>query len=447
VLVSSLDETVEQTGFRAGKRATATPGIVVVVEAGRPARRAFAIPRSGLDIGRGTPQGAMAADDRVSRRHLKIACRESVWAVNDLASRNGTVVNGARLDGYVEFAAPPLIRIGNSLLWAVPDIDPYLGPVPASPPGGPVIGASLARVWDAIAVAGRAGDTLLIRGESGAGKELAARRLHEVCFGPDSSAPFVAVNCAAIPEGLAERLLFGAKRGAYSGAATDTPGYVTAAHQGTLFLDEIAELDLLVQAKLLRVLEAREVLPLGDTRPRSVQIRVVAASHKNLREEVSASRFREDLYFRIGRPEVVLPPLRERIDEMPWLIQQELQRSAADRSASLSFIEACALRAWPGNVREFLREVRLAAHAPLEPGSKQLTAEHLAQDAGRRILTSAAPEPGPASRLEESQIQAALNEHKGNVTRAARALGLHRNQLRRWLAKHPELASKSLDDD
>jgi hypothetical protein len=113
---------------------------------------------------------------------------------------------GARLDGYVEFAAPPRIRIGNSLLGAVPDIDPYLRPVTGSPAGGPVIGASLARLRDAIAVAGRAGDTLLIRGESGAGKELAARRLHEVCFGPGSSAPFVAVNCAAIPEGLAERL-------------------------------------------------------------------------------------------------------------------------------------------------------------------------------------------------------------------------------------------------
>jgi transcriptional regulator with PAS, ATPase and Fis domain len=259
-----------------------------------------------------------------------------------------------------------------------------------------------------------------------------------VCFGAQSTAPFIAVNCAAIPEGLAERLLFGAKRGAYSGANTDAQGYVTAAHQGTLFLDEVAELDPLVQAKLLRVLETREVLPLGESRPRPVQIRVCAATHQNLREAVSAGRFRQDLYFRLGRPEVVLPPLRERIDELPWLIQAELARTRPDRLASASFVEACALRAWPGNVRELLREVRLAAHAQLEPGLHQLLAEHLAPDAGRRIEPSVAAAGGAAKSLSgvtDPQIEAALAEHQGNVTRAARALGLHRNQLRRWLAK------------
>jgi transcriptional regulator with PAS, ATPase and Fis domain len=295
-------------------------------------------------------------------------------------------------------------------------------------------------------MASRAGDTLLIRGESGVGKELAARHMHEVCCGQQSgqqsgersSAPFVAVNCAAIPEGLAERLLFGAKRGAYSGANTDAQGYVMAAHQGTLFLDEIAELDPLVQAKLLRVLEAREVLPLGESRPRPVQLRVCAATHENLREAVSAGRFRQDLYFRLGRPEVILPPLRERIDELPWLIQAELARTRPDRVASVSFVEACALRPWPGNVRELLREVRLAAHAQLEPESNQLLAQHLAPDAGKLI----SPLPGTAtdatkslSGLDDTRIEAALTEHQGNVTRAARALGLHRNQLRRWLAK------------
>jgi transcriptional regulator of acetoin/glycerol metabolism len=194
------------------------------------------------------------------------------------------------------------------------------------------------------------------------------------------------------------------------------------------------------------VLETREVLPLGETRPRPVQIRVVAASHKNLRDEVGAGRFREDLYFRIGRPEVVLPPLRERIDELPWLIQRELQRSGSGRTASVAFIEACALRPWPGNVRELLREVRLAAHAPLQPGSKQLCPEHLAADAGQHIISTTA-KVSRGSAPDEPQIEAALAEHKGNVTRAAKALGLHRNQLRRWLGKHPERAPDSADDD
>jgi hypothetical protein len=447
--VSSLDETLEQTGSRPSVQDATTPGVVVIVDAATPVRRAFAVPSLGLEFGRGVPQGSFEADERVSRRHLKVAHASGVWAVNDLASRNGTFVNGIEIDGYVELATPPLIRLGNSLIWSVPDIAPYRIERPVGDPvsGAPVVGALLGKVWDAVAAASRAGDTLLIRGESGAGKELAARYMHDACFG-QSAAPFIAVNCAAIPEGLAERLLFGAKRGAYSGAATDAQGYVAAADRGTLFLDEVAELDPLVQAKLLRLLETREVLPLGESRPRPVQIRVVAASHKNLREEVSAGRFRQDLYFRIGRPEVVLPPLRERMDELPWLIQGELRRIGPDRTASVAFVEACALRPWPGNVRELLREVRLAAHASLDAGANVLGAEHLPADAGQLIVSSDAAsaqsqKPAPS----DQQIEAALLEHEGNVTRAAKGLGLHRNQLRRWLAKHPERVPSGSDDD
>jgi transcriptional regulator of acetoin/glycerol metabolism len=446
--VGLRDETLEQTGSRPHEQGATTPGVVLILEAGTPVRRAFAIPHLGLEFGRGVPQGALEGDDRVSRRHVKVAHASGVWAVNDLASRNGTFVNGEPIEGYVELTAPPLIRLGNSLIWSVPDIAPYSieRPVDASAAGAPVVGALLGKVWDAVAAASRAGDTLLIRGESGAGKELAARHLHQACFG-QSAAPFIAVNCAAIPEGLSERLLFGAKRGAYSGAASDAQGYVTAADKGTLFLDEVAELDPLVQAKLLRVLETREVLPLGESRPHPVNIRVVAASHKNLREEVSAGRFRQDLYFRIGRPEVVLPPLRERLDELPSLIQGELLRSRPDRTASVAFIEACALRPWPGNVRELLREVRLAAHAPSDAGSKVLGAEQLAPEAGQLIVSSAVSAQTPAVAPTEQTVEAAMKEHKGNVTRAAKALGLHRNQLRRWLAKHTKGAPNDSGDD
>jgi transcriptional regulator with PAS, ATPase and Fis domain len=307
----------------------------------------------------------------------------------------------------------------------------------------------LHRTWNEIAVASRAGDTLLICGESGAGKELAARHMHHVCFGEDSDAPFVAVNCATIPEGLAERLLFGARRGAYSGATADARGYIAAAHQGTLFLDEIAELDPRVQAKLLRVLEAREVMPLGESRPQRVQVRICAASHRNLRDEVSAGRFREDLYFRIGRPEIVLPPLRQRLDEVPWLIAREAQLAAAKCRASPGFIEACALRHWSGNVRELLREVRLAAHAALDAGSCSIEARHLSPEAGQLLTTTSTRTPAQTSAphpdLDRERIERALAAHDGNVSRAARALGLHRNQLRRWLAKRA--SSDPREDD
>ncbi len=436
--MAALNETVDQTGHFAASDGESRPGLVLVFEAGEPAHRVFEVSRKGLELGRGQPDGAFEADDRVSRRHARVSCAQGCWGVEDLSSRNGTFVNGERIDGYQDFPGGVLIRLGKSLLWAVDDVRPHLGAGLQLGRGEEaVVGALLAGAWDEIAVAGRASDTLLVRGESGAGKELAARRMHESHFGARSAAPFVAVNCAAIPDGLAERLLFGAKRGAYSGAVTDAQGYVAAAHRGTLFLDEIAELDLLVQAKLLRVLESREVLPLGESRPQPVQIRVCAATHANLRDQVSAGRFRQDLYFRMGRPEVVLPPLRERIDELPWLICNELARTKTNRAASVTFVEACALRSWPGNVRELLREVRLSAHAKLDTGTSLLDAEHLPPDAGRSIRPHAV-ETTTTKRAEaptEQQIESALTEHQGNVTRAAKALGLHRNQLRRWLAK------------
>jgi transcriptional regulator of acetoin/glycerol metabolism len=435
--MSSQDETVEQTGYTPGGSASRNPGVIVVLEDGKPSVRTFDVRRQGLELGRGTPDGAFQADERASRRHVSVRSAHGAWSVEDLGSRNGTYVNGERIEGKVDFSGPVLIRLGHSLVWAVDDVTPYREL--SEPAGdGPVVGGLLRRVWEEIAVASRAGDTLLIRGESGSGKELAARRMHDVCFGRDSAAPFVAVNCAAIPEGLAERLLFGAKRGAYSGATTDAQGYVAAADGGSLFLDEIAELDPLIQAKLLRVLETREVLPLGESKARPVRIRVCAATHENLREAVSAGRFRQDLYFRMGRPEVTVPPLRARIDELPWLIWAELQRTRPDRVASASFVEACALRPWPGNIRELQREVRLAAHATLEAGSNQILAQHLAPEAGRLIKPAAESSSARSSSLPtEQEIQSALAQHQGNVTRAARALGIHRNQLRRWLSKRP----------
>jgi transcriptional regulator with PAS, ATPase and Fis domain len=396
--------------------------------------RAFAVPRSGLEFGRGQPDGVLEADERVSRRHLCLDHARGSWGVRDLGSRNGTFVDGTRIDGYVDSDRPVLIRLGKSLLWTVPDVTPYLGLSGAAPSDGEtiVVGGLLARAWREIELMARASDTLLVRGESGTGKELAARHLHEVCFGKGSRAPFVAVNCAAIPEGLAERLLFGARRGAYSGAS-DAQGYIAAADGGTLFLDEIAELDLHVQAKLLRVLETREVLPLGESRPRSVQLRLCTATHADLRAAVAAGQFREDLYFRLGRPEIVLPPLSARLDELPWLIGAELARHRPELRASVGFVEACALRPWPGNVRELLGELRLIAHRPLDGAATVIEAHHLSPEAG---LPLASREPAPRAGMpDDERISAVLAELGGNVTAAAKRLGLHRNQLRRWLEK------------
>jgi transcriptional regulator of acetoin/glycerol metabolism len=216
---------------------------------------------------------------------------------------------------------------------------------------------------------------------------------------------------------------------------------VQAAHGGTLFLDEIAELPLEVQSKLLRVLETREVLRLGSTRPEPIDVRICAATWRDLRAEVAAGRFREDLFFRMGQPEVRLPPLRERVDELPWHVQAVLDSCAPGRlRASVAFIEACALRPWPGNVRELRAVVRRAAAAALACGAQTLAASDLAPRAGQPLRTDTAPEQvpattaGPAVPLDE--FADALRAEKGNVVRAAKRLGVDRNRVRRWLDRH-----------
>jgi DNA-binding NtrC family response regulator len=300
---------------------------------------------------------------------------------------------------------------------------------------GVASGPALRKALETVALSRKADvlTSLLISGESGAGKEIAAKVFHAA--GPNPNAPFVAVNCATIPKDLAERLLFGARRGAFSGA-TDAVGQVQAADGGTLFLDEIAELPLEVQTKLLRMLETREVIRLGATTPERVDVRVCAATWRDLRQEVAAGRFREDLYFRVGQPEIRLPPLRERLEELPWHIQSVLETAALPQplEVSAAFVEACALRAWPGNVRELRAEIRRCAAAAAAQDAKVLAADALGEMAGRRIVADERRDAAPEYPADD--VAAALAAEAGNVLGAARRLGVHRNRIRRWLDRH-----------
>jgi transcriptional regulator with PAS, ATPase and Fis domain len=280
---------------------------------------------------------------------------------------------------------------------------------------------------------------------SGAGKEGVARAFHDA--GPDTKGRFVAVNCATISETIAERLLFGAKRGAFSGADADADGYLQAADGGTLFLDEVAELSLPVQAKLLRVLENREVLPVGATRPRPVSLRLCTATHQSLRAQVTAGRLREDLFYRISTPQVAIPPLRERLEEIPWFLQTVVQSLETSLQLDASFVEACLPRPWPGNIRELLSEARSAVQAAVAETAPRLEARHLSRLAGlemaapspagpaasTRPRVPAEPKPPPAREPDRATIEDALRRSHGNVAAAARLLSVHRTQLYRWL--------------
>ncbi len=427
------------------------PALIAVFGGGRPCWLVLPLPQptGDLELGRDN-LGVQVGDGRISRRHVRVSFCNGAFSATDLGSLNGTLIDGQSALPHTPRTVERCIRIGDTLLLPCHDVRiAELGPPMVR--DGFVIGPRLSKTYARIARHAKASGTLNITGESGTGKENAARVFH--AEGESGSGPFVAVNCATIPEGIAERLLFGAKRGAFSGAATDSDGYVQSAHNGTLFLDEIAELSAAVQAKLLRVLETHEVLAVGAVKPQRVNLRVVSASHRSLYSEVAAGRLREDLYYRIGRPSEQIPALRDRPEEIPWLVLQELQKNRQNLSAHVAFVEACVLRPWPGNVRELLVEVRTAMQEAIAEDQPKVRAEHLAKEAGLVIrteptLANPAPdrmtpkgsdrppegiEKADGERPSRAQLIAAILEANQNLSAVARQLGLHRTQLRRYL--------------
>jgi transcriptional regulator of acetoin/glycerol metabolism len=406
------------------------PPVVVLVT---PEIRVFALDGE-LALGRRIDaRGAQfeLADERVSREHATVRLDHGAWVIVDRGSHNGTFVDGQRVTGEVRRRGDCVVRLGHSVFLLVRDGRGY-DPLPPDD-GDQVIGPELARAYDQ--VRRHAQDpTLVVHGESGSGKELVARLYH--ASGPRSGGPFVAVNCAAIPEGVAERLLFGARKGAYSGAQ-DATGYLQSAHGGTLFLDEIAELDLAVQPKLLRALEMHEVTPVGANAPIAIDLGVVAASHRDLRAEVAAGRFRDDLYYRLARATLHLAPLRERKLDIARLVVREL--AAVDRrlEAHARVIELCCTRPWPGNVRELRNAIRIAAGAARAAGRDVVRADDLPPDTGLPVAGASPPraEPAGTPQLDADTVRAALAQANGVVSVAARGLGLHRTQLYRLMEK------------
>jgi two-component system response regulator AtoC len=292
--------------------------------------------------------------------------------------------------------------------------------------------------------------SVLVRGETGAGKELAARALHDLS--PRKDGPFRAINCAALPPNLLESELFGHVRGAFTGAVKDNPGHFQLAHRGTLFLDEVAELPLELQAKLLRVVETRHVLPVGGREPVPVDVRIVSATHRALRAEVAAGRFRADLMFRLRVVPVFLPPLRERREDIPLLVRRYVEDMNGKARRRIEHIAPATLALlssydYPGNVRElrnFLAYAYAVGTGPVllpsdlppeivEPrhSDRPELAETVPAHAPRPSVETAAPAESPEAR----RIRDALSRTRNSKTRAAQLLGISRVTLwRRMVA-------------
>lgn len=284
---------------------------------------------------------------------------------------------------------------------------------------------------------------VLLRGESGTGKELVARRLHRLSA--RAAAPFVKVNCAAIPEELIESELFGAVKGAYTGADADREGRFAAADGGTLLLDEIGDMSPRAQVKVLRVLQEGEFEPVGSTKSRKVDVRVIAATHQDLEERVRQGGFREDLFFRLNVIPIEVPALREREGDVRALVDHFIAVEAARHDLAMPRLTGAAASLlaayrWPGNIRELRNMVErlVILHAGSEVTPAQLPAE-LRGDVVRNEATPAVntyaelPLREAKEKLERDLVLAALDRHDGNVTRAAKDLGLERTHLHKRL--------------
>ena len=390
--------------------------------------------RGATAIGREVATGIVLPTDRKASRHHATLHASPTGAVRvvDERSRNGTWVNGERVADKV-LADGDVVTIGDSLL-VVRDEPTDGGDAEIAA----LIGHGLAMrtVRAAIARVAPTAATALVLAETGCGKELAARAIHERSR---AAGPFVAVNCAAIPDSLAESQLFGQLAGAFTGAVA-RPGLVRAADGGTLFLDEIGELSPAIQPKLLRFLQDRAVLPVGATAPVACDVRVVAATNRDLRAEVDRGSFRADLYARLAELPLRIPPLRERREDILALVRHAL--GAAPPRLTPALAEAIVLHRFPFNVREVQA---LAAQLRLAAGDAVLDLPH----AGDLLSARAAPPTEPPDSYDggggggdrdkppdRAELEALLRAHKGVVANVARAMQRSRKQVYRWIEQH-----------
>jgi DNA-binding NtrC family response regulator len=406
------------------------------------AERCFEVGTEPVHLGREPSHGVhlRLEDSRASRSHAEIIwsdVRREHW-IRDRDSSNGVYVNGVRVRQRV-LELGDVVRVGSTVFrYGAAPVDTG----PSRPIEAPFVGVSrsLRTSLDRAERVAALDAPVLILGPTGAGKELVAQHIHR---GSGRKGPMVAVNCAALPSHLAESELFGHDKGAFSGADSSRPGLFCAAQGGTLFLDEVGELPGDIQAKLLRALDTRSIRPVGTAAETRVDVRVVAATNRDLAEEVRAGGFRADLFARLGELVVRLDPLRDRPEDLEPLWRHFMAQLGDGRAVEPNgaAFEAMALHAWPLNVREVRQLVRAALL--LKPDGGELDVEDL--PAPMQPSRSAVPDRSdraPVPPLEEGEVPDArqlrhlVEEFGGNVKEVAAFLGKDRKQIYRWLRRH-----------
>ncbi len=432
----------------AGEPTGGASGLRLVVAAGPDQGRSLELAPGTYTVGKAADCELALSDAAVSRRHLEVVVTEERVELRDLGSKNGSYYLGARFD-RIQVGAGAQVTVGTTALalMSAPAREP---PLHAEGRFGRLVGqtAAMRRVFAALERLARTDASIVILGETGTGKDLAAQAVHAAS--PRAAAPFVVCDLGAVPAQLVEGELFGHVRGAFTGADRDRAGAFEQADGGTIFLDEIGELALPLQPRLLRVLESQSVKRVGAAAYRELDVRVVSATNRDLAAEVEAHGFRADLFHRLAVAQVRIPPLRERLDDLPLLVGAFLRELSARGAPPLIVPPetTAALRSygWPGNVRQLRNVIERAA--ALAPPDGVLRPEVLGLDAAgggdepalRAPVDPSVPFKDAKDRLihvwEREYMAGLIERSGGNLAQAARVAGIDRAHLYRILRKH-----------
>jgi len=445
----------------AGGRFLEVPRCTLVVLSGGQRGQECTIEGDLFRIGKAPESDLVLVDETVSRVHCEIARERKGYLLRDLGSTNGTLLDGAEIR-EVWLKPGAVITVGKIEL----KVRPFAERIEILPSEldhfGEAFGGSVVmrQIFGLLERLGPTDATVLVGGETGTGKDVLARSIHQ--GSPRKARPFVVVDCGAVVATLLESELFGHEKGAFTGAASARQGAFELAHGGTLFLDEIGELPLDVQPKLLRALEQRAFRRVGGSKEIRVDIRVIAASRRNLRMEVERGKFREDLFFRLAVVPVELPPLRERREDIPLLAEKLLVQlgerdPASPRVLSAEAVDVLRAHDWPGNVRELRNVLERAAYLARATGDREIRL------AGMPLSLGAAPaSPGAAfdpkksyretraaweAEFETAYVRWLLGRHEQNISAAARAADMDRKYLHRLARKHGLHPSQSEADE